>query len=181
MGAIQQYGNQERLLYNQRYFITVSLPDRDFDFSFVSRYDPYFVPTRIVQSDLGAVLTDVPVADVAMTIWQTSLEVLDIMQQEDIQVPDTPSRPMQQAVRYMTNYQILLSVLSGRHATAGQVQERLRDLTVHVQVSRPQAEGLLAQWKALADEALSLLVERAVIGRSFVKAGRTEFPWGRVF
>lgn len=178
MAVIQKYGQQQRLLTNQRYFITVHLPGQDYTFSFTSRYDPYFTQTRIVQGDIGKVLSDVPIEDVAQAIWQASLEIVDFMEAEGIAIPETPTRAMQQAARYRADYMLLLGVLSARHATAGQEQRRLRDLTVTLQVSRPDAESLLNRWKQLADEALSQLLDRSVIAASFVKAGQTAFPLG---
>lgn len=182
MAAVQKYGQRPRLLKNQRYEIAVHLPGRQaHQFSFTSRYDPYYTATKIVQGDLGTVLKDVSVEHIAQAIWQQSLGVRDLMEQEMIPIPDKPSRTMQELTRYRTDYFLLLSVLSGRHANAGQEQRRLRDLTVTLQISRPQAESLLNRWKQLADEMEAELLDRPVLGTDFLKAAQAPFRLGRSF
>lgn len=181
MAAVQQYGQQARLLHNQRYNVTVHLPDGDHAFSFTSRYTPYYCPTRIVQGDLGDILNHVPIEDTAQMIWQTSLEIQDKLIAEGISVENANQRALQQYVRYRTDYMLLLSVFAMRNAHAGQEQRRLRDLTVQVIVTKPDVDAFLNRWKLLADEQLSSLLGKSTVGSHFLKAGRTAFNLGRRF
>lgn len=180
MAAVQQYGQQIRLLTNQRYHITLQLPDADHTFSFTSRYAPYYCPTRIVQGDLGQVLNHVPIEDTAQMIWQMSLEIEDKLTEEGIDIENANQRAVQQYVRYRSNYMLLFSVFSMRNANAGQENRRLRDLTVQVMISKPDVDPLLDRWRRLAEEQLATLLNRTTIGRPFLKAGSSSFPQGRM-
>ena len=177
--SVQKYGQQIRLISNQRYFITLHLPEEDFKFSFTSRYDPYYCPTRLVQGDLGIALKGMPVEDIAQMIWQVSQDIDRVIESEMSFPPDNIDRLKEQYVRYQSDYMLLLSVYTGRDTNLGQEHRKLRDLTITMLITPSKVEGLLDRWKQLADELLADILGEPVIGRSFLKASDSRFTLER--
>lgn len=180
--TVQKYGQQNRLFHNQRYRITLKLPQQNsFEFQFTSRYDPWYCSTRLVMGDIRHVLENVSQEDVAQKIWLVSMELKEIMEEEGIQIPDKPSNIMQRYVRYQSNYKLMLGVLSGKSAHSGKVDRKLRDLSIGKTIASPESD-ILDRWKLLAEEALSLLIEDNFTAKPFLKAGDTStFGLGRGF
>lgn len=178
---VQYYGNRPRLLPNQRYVVTVHLPGGDHVFSFTSRFDPAFCTLKSVQLELQGVL-DVPAEAIGWQIWQVSQELVRRAEQATTPLPSPPNEVLRAACRYRVAVALLLRALTGRALSAGSETKRLRDLTVTLQVDRPQAEALLSHWKALADQYEAQLFEVASLARPFVKAGNIAYPLvGRLF
>ena len=178
---VQYYGNQQRLLANQRYVITVNLPGKPLTFSFTSRYDPAYCTVKAVQQEITGMLEAKPDA-IGWQIWQVSMELEHKAAEAGVTLPSPPNEVLRAACRYRVVYELLLRAVMGRTLQAGSETKRLRDLTVSLRISRPDADKLLARFRELADRYEAELLERPVLARPFVKAGNTPYPIaGRLF
>lgn len=172
--AIQKYGNQPRLLNNQRYTLVLKAKGVTHQTTFTSRYSPLYSTSRILRNDLAEMFEKVSDDVLNFTIWQTSLLADEIASEENF-TDGKPNFAVKQYVRYKSVYDLLRRILLHLSSSAGSINKILGEFTISKSIKAPYVKDLLSTIDAEVKKWESAITT-PLQNRGAVRAG-TNFPY----
>lgn len=181
--APKQYSGSVRLMTNQIYTAQLAIGDTEHAISFTSRYDPLYSTAKIIRTDLGDWVKDVPDDVINYIIHENSILALELWaNRPEDEITEIPYA-VKQFVRYKTKISLVRSIYLGEIRSA-RLTKTLGNLTINRESRMPLLNDLLtglehelAKWESLLSGSADSLLRPTPRGATKARS-QYDYPLG---